>query len=451
MPGWWSHRSLRARLTVATITVMAAVIAAAAGLLVWRVHDSLIAGLDATATRQAMAIATAIGVDQRPTIPAHLAPGTGAQVVTERGRVVISSSNLEGEPRLFNFPPHPTGAAVRGVAATPLGDNSPYRVAAVSASAPDGTRYLVYVGQPMDEVATSVTQLETALALGAPALVVVLALLTWGLVGRSLKPVDVLRRQAAEITVTDLHRRVDVPPTEDELARLAVTLNDLLARLEASLDQQRQFVADAAHELRSPVAAVLAQLEVGHAYGAGDASPEATALIREVRRLSRLVDDLLALARLDASPHRAGIPVDLDDVVFAETNALRHRTNLALETSGVTAARVRGDAGLLLRVVRNLLDNAARHARSRITVQLMPEGNDVVLTVADDGPGIPEAHRQRIFERFTRLEDGRARDAGGVGLGLSIVRDVVAAHDGQVGVEDNAPGARITIRLPAAP
>lgn len=442
---------MRARLTVAATTVMAAVIAAGAGLLIWRVHDSLIAGLDATATRRAFTIAASIAGSKRPTISARPEASTAAQVVTPSGRVVASSANLNGEARIFTFRPSPGGATVRTVPATPLGDNDPYRVAGVSTSGRDGTRYVVYVGQPVAEVNASITELEATLVLGVPVLLAALAGITWWLVGRSLGPVDVMQRQAADITGIDVHRRVDVPPTNDELARLAVTLNDLLARLEGSLEQQRQFVADAAHELRSPVAAILAQLEVHQRYAADATDAGAEALIGEVRRLSQLVDDLLALARLDASPRRGRAPVDLDDVVLAETEALRHRTDLALDVSGVTAARVQGDRGLLARAVRNLLDNSARYARSRITVRLVRSGDEAVLTVSDDGPGIREENRQRIFERFTRLEDGRARDGGGVGLGLSIVRDVVTTHDGQVCVDDNLPGALFTVRLPAAP
>lgn len=441
---------MRARLTTAASAVMAVVIAGAAGLLVWRVHDSLVARLDATATRQALALATSIAGAQRPTMLANLVPGTAAQVVTANGRVAISSANLRGEPRLFTFSPGSPGA-IRTVATTPLGDNGPYRVAAVSTPGATGTRYLVYVGQPISEVSVSVTQLEAALAVGVPALLAVLAAITWWLVGRSLRPVDVLRRQAADITVTDLNRRVEIPPTKDELARLAVTLNDLLARLEGSFDQQRQFVADAAHELRSPVAAILSQLEVDHRYAEDGAGRRTEATIREVWRMSQSVDDLLALARIDAAPRLSTAPVDLDDLVFTEVKALRSHTHLVVDASGVTAARVRGDAGLLVRAVRNLLDNAAHHARQRISVRLVRSGEEALLTVADDGPGIEEQHRDKIFERFTRLSNGRSRDLGGVGLGLSIVHEVVAAHDGRVSVDDNAPGARFTVRLPAAP
>jgi signal transduction histidine kinase len=429
---------------------MAVVVVVAAALLVWRVHESLVARLDATATRQALALATSIDTGRARATLTNLVPGTAVQVVTDNGRVFISSDNLQGEPRLFTFPPSSPGA-IHTVSTTPLGDNGPYRMTAVSTQGQKGARYLVYVGQPVAEANASVAQLEAALALVVPALVAALMGITWWLVGRSLRPVDVLRRQAADITGSDLSRRVDIPPSEGELARLAVTLNDLLSRLEGSLDQQRQFVADAAHELRSPVAAILAQLEVDHRYDKGGTSPSRETTILEVRRLSQLVDDLLALARLDAAPRLSATSIDLDDVVFAEVKALRSRTNLVVDVSGVTATRVQGESGLLTRAVRNLLDNAAHHAHRRISVRLASNAVEAVLTVADDGPGIAEQHRNKIFERFTRLADGRSRDLGGVGLGLSIVRDVVAAHHGQVNVEDNSPGARFTVRIPTAP
>ena len=143
--------------------------------------------------------------------------------------------------------------------------------------------------------------------------------------------------------------------------------------------------------------------------------------------------------------------VDLDDIVFDEVTHLRLRTGLLVDTSRVSAGQIRGQAGMLARVVRNLLDNAARHAHRQISVSLTQAGDEAVLVVADDGPGIRAPDRQRIFERFTRLDDARSRDAGGVGLGLAIVGDVVTAHRGRVLVEDNNPGTRVVVRLPSAP
>ncbi|MEO5652720.1 MAG: HAMP domain-containing sensor histidine kinase, partial [Marmoricola sp.] len=250
-----------------------------------------------------------------------------------------------------------------------------------------------------------------SLSLMLPAVLALLALLAWWYVGRALRPVD-----------------------------------DLLGQLDQSLARQRRFVADAAHELRSPVTAIRAQVESPHP---GSADPTYASRLRdEAARLSTLVDDLLALARLDAQPVLHMRPLDLDDVVFAEAARLQSVPGLRVDVSGVQAARVEGDVSLLTRAVRNLVDNAARHAAGLISVQLERAGDFATLVVSDDGPGIPEDQRVSVFERFTRLDEARARDTGGVGLGLAIVADVAAAHGGTAEAQDNRPGARMVLRLP---
>jgi signal transduction histidine kinase len=245
-----------------------------------------------------------------------------------------------------------------------------------------------------------------------------------------------------------------VPNTDDEVARLARTMNGMLDRLEAASARQRAFVSDASHELRSPVSTIRAELEVASSDPEQADWPEvAQRTLGETDRLSRLVDDLLALARLDEAngPARRA-PVDLDDLVLEE--AMRtHRVPLG--TSGVSAGRVLGDERQLTQVVRNLVDNAQRHASTRVAVSLRREADELVLVVDDDGPGIPEADRERIFERFTRLDEARGRAAGGAGLGLAVVRRVVEQHGGTVSVEHGSPangglgGARFVVRLPA--
>jgi signal transduction histidine kinase len=289
--------------------------------------------------------------------------------------------------------------------------------------------------------------------------VLVLATVTWLLVGRALRPVERLRRQAADITATDLHSRLDVPASDDELSRLAATLNDLLSRIEESTRRQREFVADAAHELRSPLTSLRTQLEVA----AGEPEPhlsreDLSGLLADASRLSRLVDDLLHLARLDARPQLRLRPVDLDDIVLSEARRARARAApaVAVDTAAVSAGQVLGDADALTRMVRNLLDNATRYARSQVTLTLQTGGTGVVLAVWDDGAGIPRTARERIFGRFTRLDDSRTHrdDQEGVGLGLAIVRGVVTAHGGTVDVIDRAdalPGAHFQVRLPVGP
>jgi signal transduction histidine kinase len=452
---WWRRRSLRARLTVAATAVMTLVISAAAMLLLWRVHASLVSSLDARVTRDALAAGARIDAGNAP--PAAVASfrgDTAAQVVDSTGRVVATSPNLDGEPRLFAFTPPPAAGAV-GIAtvrSVPLGDSDAYRVAAVAVARDRDPSYVVYVGVPLQPAIASTSQFAAGFGLGLPVLAAALGALTWVLVGRALRPVEVLRAQAAGITATDLHRRVDVPPGGDELARLAATLNDLLHRIDTALTQQRQFVADAAHELRSPITSLLAQLEVaGRGAGGTNAGELAGELAGEVRRLARLVDDLLTLARLDSpGPRARGGAVDLDDVVLTEAFRARPRAEITVDSSAVGNARVHGDAETLTRVVRNLLDNAVRHARRHVAVRLASEGGWAELVVADDGLGIDPVDRAAVFDRFTRLDEARDRDAGGTGLGLAIVHDVVHAYGGQVTVEDNAPGARFVVRLPLA-
>jgi signal transduction histidine kinase len=306
----------------------------------------------------------------------------------------------------------------------------------------------VFVAVPADDARDSVRQLLSLLAIGLPGVVAVLGTVTWLLVGRALRPVELLRQQAAAISGTDLHRRVDVPSADDELASLARTLNDLLERAEAAFRQQRAFVGDAAHELRSPIAALLTQLDVDARTDSPEARADLLAALRgQVTRLARLVEALLTLARIDAGAPRA-TPVDLDDVVVREVSEFLVRQPATSLRCDVAAARVLGESVLLGQAVRNLLDNAARHARRHVHISLVVESEHAVLAVADDGAGIAPLDRERVFERFTRLQDGRDRDSGGAGLGLAIVRDVVVAHGGAVVCQPRGPGARFVVRLP---
>jgi signal transduction histidine kinase len=270
-------------------------------------------------------------------------------------------------------------------------------------------------------------------------------------VGRALRPVESIRAQVAEIGGSRrIDRRVPEPAGHDEVWRLARrTMNEMLQRLQAAAERQRRFVADASHELRSPLASLRTQLEVSRDYPA----PAVGAVddqLAEVERIEHLVADLLLLAKADE--HQLVVrsrPVDLREVVLDEVERAGSRARVRLDTAGVAATTVHGDREELARVVRNLLDNAVRFARARVELSLAEREGQVELTVADDGPGIPAAARERVFERFARLDEGRARDAGGTGLGLAIVRQVVVAHGGSVTV-DGVLGARFLISLPGS-
>ena len=367
------------------------------------------------------------------------------QVLDARGSVVAASANLEGAEPVD--PPAP-GASVR--IRVPIDDDE-FLAVSEHAETSDGSRTVV-VARSIESVDESTDSVVRLLALGLPALLAIVALTTWRIVGRALAPVESMRREVDEISALELHRRVPQPSGRDEISRLAATMNAMLDRLEVAQAQQRQFVSDASHELRSPIAAIRQHAEVALAHPDRVPAPDlAATVLSENGRVERLVDDLLTLARADerllvVAPR----PLDLDDIVFAEVERLRTATAMDVDAHHVSAGRVTGDPGALRRMVRNLLDNAARHARSRVDVALATTHDGVVLVVSDDGSGIPVGERSRIFGRFVRLDDSRARDGGGTGLGLAIVAEVVAAHRGGVRVGDaDGGGARFEVVLPA--
>ncbi len=281
-----------------------------------------------------------------------------------------------------------------------------------------------------------------------------MAVVTWRVVGRALAPVEAIREEVEAISTEQLHRRVPDPPGDDEIARLATTMNRMLARLEEGQSRQRRFVSDASHELRSPVASIRQHAEVALQHpDSTDLHSLAEVAHEESLRLQRVVEDLLLLSQIDEGTVRLRLePLDLDDLVHDEAARLRASTHLRVESDRVESARVLGDRDRLERLLRNLTENATRHARSTIGLSLHPEPGSVVLTVEEDGPGIPEAERASVFDRFVRLEDARERDSGGSGLGLSIVREIATLHGGTVAaLEGGLGGARFEVRLPAAP
>jgi signal transduction histidine kinase len=305
---------------------------------------------------------------------------------------------------------------------------------------------VVLTAVPVQAVDDPLRLVRTALLLGLPLLLLAAAAGVWMTVGRTLRPVEQLRAGAEDVTAADPAGRLPVPAAEDEIRRLAETLNGMLDRLESGGARQRAFVADAAHELRSPLAAVRTTLEVAlvHPDPEGAEATLRTAL-EETVRLGRLVDDLLLLARLDAAAPRRVNRVDLADVVTDVVPALAPHSQLSAEPAAVV-----GDRDGLGRVVRNLVENAVRHAASEVRVTVT-SGQQVELVVDDDGPGIPAAERERVFDRFHRVDSPRSREAGGAGLGLAIVRELVTTMGGTV-VAEPSPlgGSRFRVRLPRA-
>ncbi len=372
------------------------------------------------------------------------------QVVGPSGQVLAASENIEDEPAL-SLPAVPPGEEqVWAVSRLPVDDDD-FRVVARGTRAPGGPA-TVYVAVPLEEVHETVAAVFTLGLVGLPLFVLALSAVMWVAVGRTLHPVEAIRREVDEIGERRLSARVPEPLRLDEIGRLARTMNAMLERLERSAQRQRRFVADAAHELRSPIASLRAQLETARESRRGvDWRQVSGELLDETLRIQRLTEQLLLLARADDDPGARWTAVDLDDLVdeVVARSRVQVRAGLVIDTSAVAPAQVPGNAFQLEQLVRNLVDNAGRHARGLIRLTVSGEDGTAVLIVDDDGPGIPEQRREQVFQRFARLDDARDRDAGGAGLGLAIVREVAAAHGGTVTLS-TAPegGARFLVRLP---
>ena len=311
-----------------------------------------------------------------------------------------------------------------------------------------GVDYLVLAD--VSDVRLSVDRIRTIVWVAVPLLTLGAAVLAWVLTGRALRPVHDITSRVGEISGGSLHERVPEPATGDEIAELAATMNAMLDRLEVDDRRLRRFVSDASHELRSPVAVLRSEAEVA-ARDPGQTSVEelADGVLGETLRLQRIVEDLLVLARGEERQAGGSGDVDVDDVVLAEA---ARRRRVPVDTTAVSAGRVIGSSDAVGRVVAHLLDNAARHAQTRVAVGLAMTDGVVELTVDDDGPGVPEAERQRVFERFTRLDDARTRDRGGAGLGLAVVAETVRGMRGTVSLaESSLGGARFVVRWPGRP
>jgi signal transduction histidine kinase len=458
-PSPWRRLGVRGRVTVAASAVLALALAAAALLLLVVVRGALLSALDDAARQRADDVAALVEAGRVPD-PLPVTGSAVVQVLDAQRRVLASSPGGDRLAPLLDGPGVRAVGDGRAVTidGSRVGSPERFRVVGHRLRASGGT---VVVATSLADVDRGLAVLEGVLLVGAPLLLAGMALLTWRVVGSALHPVEELRRGAAEITAAARPgagaraptRALPVPPSRDEVARLAVTLNDMLARLDAVSARQRAFLADAAHELRSPLGSVRAQLEVALAHpGTQDWTAVAQGSLADVDRMSALVDDLLVLARLDESGGRSphGRPVDVARVVDLVARDGRFRVPVRVDVEpGLVVA---GDAPVLRRVVGNLVDNAVRHAGTCVTVSARREERDVVLDVVDDGPGIPAADRDRAFERFTRLDEARHRDAGGAGLGLAIVRAAVAAHGGSVALldrPDGRPGVVVRVRLPA--
>ena len=371
------------------------------------------------------------------------------QIIDGTGRVHASTPNVAGLPVLAR--PAPDDAQEARVPVDP----GAYLFVTDDIETAAGPRTLL-VGVSTEGVTDSTRAILGLVVIGLPILLLLVATTTWVMVGRALAPVEAIRRDVDSISAAELHRRVPDLPGDDEISRLARTMNNMLSRLENAQQRQRRFVSDASHELRTPVASIRQHAEVALAHPQhSNLTDLAETVLAEDLRIQRLVTDLLLLAATDeGSSTIRRRAVDLDDLVFAVATDLRARDTLRVDTTAVSAGRIIGDATGLRRALNNLADNAARHAHSKVSFGLTTIDGTVVLTVDDDGPGIPPPDRRRVLERFVRLDTARTRDTGntgGSGLGLAIVTQLVTAHGGSISIEQSQlGGAQVIIRLPAA-
>jgi signal transduction histidine kinase len=453
---WWRRQSLRARLTLITTGLFAVAVLVGILLTLFVQRYTLLRTLDQSARKTANNL---VKVVRHPGLPPYILPtsgGVSALQVVDAGNVVLGAA--QGSDHVASYVSRAQLTELRAGGRIEI--PSPVSNATWRVVGRDVGRRTILVYTDVTRVDQSVSVLERAALIGGPLAVLLMGLAAYLVAALTLRSVAALRHGAADITAAGLaEQRLPVPGPRDEIHRLALTLNAMLDRIDSATSRQRTFVGDAAHELRSPLASLRVQLEVGQRLG-----PEADwqglidDVLVDVDRLERLVADLLALARIDEMSSAAGStqrePVDFDQLAEQVVAGYAHaRVPVRVTTSPVT---VPGDADALRRVVVNLVDNAIRHADSQVEVRVEParrrNEHVALLTVVDDGPGIPEGERAKVFDRFYRLQESRSRETGGTGLGLPIVRDIVRNHDGRVRLtdrEDGLPGLRAVVVLPA--
>ncbi|WP_239513769.1 cell wall metabolism sensor histidine kinase WalK [Streptosporangium sp. 'caverna'] len=380
-------------------------------------------------------------------LPSVLRDGKGVaiQVLDAHDQVVSATRQLVGKPPMATFRSTSEDVRAARVLCPPAGLKGCMTVVSYKVYQLDGV-WLLYLAVPLVPWYGDSTALFLAIGVS---LLVITMMTAWTFrdLTKALLPVNAIRKELAEITATGLHRRVPVPGKYEEIKCLAETVNDTLDRLEGAYQQLRRFTSDASHDLRSPITAMRAQLEEALMYPRDTDWPKMTeAVLTGVERLQAIVTDLLALARLDAGAPLLRDATDLGRLVGAELSRRTYRVKIVKDLGRnvfICCDRLR-----ITRVLVNLLDNAERHATSQITVSVRADGQTAILEVVDDGAGIAVEHREMVFDRFTRLDASRDRDAGGTGLGLAIAREIAEAHDGTLTIEDSERGARFVLRLP---
>ncbi|MEO3794569.1 HAMP domain-containing sensor histidine kinase [Nonomuraea sp. B10E15] len=446
MAPWWA-RSLRGRVTLIATAVAALVFIplAIVGIVVAR------SVIEASVFQSTRDTAERIAAEMRGgALPAGAAipvvdPSVDLiQVVGPNGQVLATSDAARNLPPLSDVRPT---QETQDISTTNCLPSECVHLSAVRvtifADSP-----VVYAGRRSPDVLDT-RVLDVIVLVQVAVLIALASWTTWLVTGKALRPVAIMRAELDAVRAGDLSHRVSQPPGDDELAQLAWSVNNTLARLERSAEQQRRFASDASHELRTPIAGLRAQLESAQLYPEDtDVESLVSGSLRDTDRLEAIITDLLLLARIGSQVDAAKEDVDLAVLVRQELATRSDKVPVQVELAeGVVVEGVRVQLG---RVLTNLLDNAQRHAESRVLVTVSRADGMAVLAVENDGMEIAVQDRERIFERFTRLDAARSRDAGGTGLGLAIARDVAMAHGGRIAVEERAGGARFVLRLPLA-
>jgi signal transduction histidine kinase len=445
---------IRLRTTLTTTTLAALALVVGALLFAGAIRDRIEAAIAEDARERALEIAALAVAGQLSPVLAAGDPELIAQVVDSEGHVLSSDQVIVGLPPMSDF--DPTGPAMEVVRVDQLAggqaaadDEGPFVVAIRRLDQGASPQAVLVVGS-LGDAAEALDAAAPLLFAGVPALVALVGVLTWIMTGQALQPVERIRAEAHNISASALDKRVPVPDSRDEIHRLAVTINEMLQRLETSVVRQRQFVSDSSHELKSPLAALRTILEVAERDGQ-PASPDVlTDLQSEVDRLERLVEDLLYLAAFDEGrPKRSFVEVSLDQIVRDEIASVSRSRQLLIDSSDLAPVRILGDPHQLSRLVRNLTENAVRFAHTGIWIATEEVDSSALLTVSDDGPGVPLADRSRVFDRFVRLDESRNRQSGGAGLGLAVTAAIVSAHGGELAIIDSLHGgASFQVRLP---
>jgi signal transduction histidine kinase len=438
--------SVRARTTLAATLVVVATLIAASVLLVRTLDHSLTSSADDESRLRLTELLAQARTGRLPAAPRGPGDDSLVQVVDASGRVVAASQNITGRPAIATLAE--AGSRPRARRMNDLPDDQEtedYRVWSARTRASDGP-VAIFVGQSLEPVGQVTRRLVRSLAIGLPPLVALLTLAIWVTVGRALRPVEGVRREVAAFGTRSRDRRVAVPETGDEIARLAATMNEMLGRLDEADRRQREFVANASHDLKSPLTTLRSETEVALT-GADLAGWRETGrrLLAETDRMEALVSDLLFLAHAEETGAETRRALDLETVVAEEVARVPRDGPIAIEVEA-GGAPVRGNGQELARMVRNLLGNALAFARGTVWVRVGEVDGQVTLVVEDDGPGIGEEHREEVFGRFVTLDS--ARRTAGTGLGLAIARTVAESHGGTLTLEGPAPTSRFVVRLP---